>query len=173
MAPLRLALGALAVCAGCALVVDTNGLTGGAEPADAAAEAAPDVAAPPHPMISCGLAQCDPSSTFCCVDPGGHCSAPTSCRPTSERSGCSGNCGYPLSCDDTADCADAGPGLICCAALNSGNGPIGLSCLSLLDCKKQGQHRVACDPTVAVPCPEMAACAFEDGGLSVPTCNGL
>lgn len=181
----------LALCAGCSVIVDSSGLTGGAiesprdgavdEGIDGTTDAATDAIALEDaafeaaidPGISCGTNQCDPNTSFCCIDPTSHCAGPAVCYAASALAQCAGNCGYPVQCDDTADCADAGPNRICCAKIDTFGNPSAVACLSLLDCQKQGKHYVACDPTAATPCPGGATCAFEDSGLSLPTCSAL
>jgi hypothetical protein len=126
---------------------------------DAASDAwvdAADAASPSYvdPGIVCGALRCDPTSSFCCIDP-------RQCLPNDGGSTPNTCAGTVFRCDDTADCVTAGNvSAICCLRHNGSSATAPIDCELLADCQRGSSgHAVLCDPEAPNACPENGRCS--------------
>jgi hypothetical protein len=104
--------------------------------------------------IKCGVTNCDPSISFCCLQ-----SNNNRCLVTGST-GCAASVDK-VRCDDTSDCPT---GQICCATTGSSGIGSEAACVLATACTQPRQ--MLCDPQAAAPCLNLAniVCSANDSG---------
>jgi hypothetical protein len=130
---------------------------------DARRDAATDARDSGKGNIKCGVTNCDPSISFCCLQ-----SNNNRCLVTGST-GCSASVDK-VRCDDTSDCPT---GQICCATSGSSGNGTEAACALATACTQPKQ--MLCDPQAAAPClnlPNIVCSANGSGHLEdYPYCH--
>ncbi|MET0594910.1 MAG: hypothetical protein ABW133_19580 [Polyangiaceae bacterium] len=94
--------------------------------------------------VKCGVTNCDPSLSFCCLQSGNN-----RCLVTGST-GCAASVDK-VRCDDTSDCPT---GQICCVTAGTGGNGAEAACALATACTQPKQ--MLCDPATITPCLNLA-----------------
>lgn len=112
--------------------------------ADVRRDAATDTRDAGKGNIKCGVTNCDPSISFCCLQ-----SSNNRCLVTGST-GCASSVDK-VRCDDTSDCPT---GQICCVTAGTGGSGAEAACALATSCTQPRQ--MLCDPGATAPCLNLA-----------------